>query len=171
MGALSRITCARAVEMFASAILVLLVSFTFTATGQANRGNQKQQTNTDFRTVSNKVYNVVKSTNWVTIPPLPYSNRISGDRKDYTATVVQVGTNYLLVRITVEWNFSQPDFKDNWSDRLILLRDYPFASKFATGDKVKRERYFPLEHTDLEDSQGGQVRVRTYTYGKVAQHK
>jgi len=128
----------------------------------------------DLRTVNGQLYDVTKSVLWQTIPPQtsfgskPFvAGRSVKEMKTYAASVLQVFTNSVLVKVTVRSGegFAVSKTDDDWQGRLILIKNHPRQNAFTTGDKFTADRFFPVGVQTFNTKAGGSYSVKVYDYG------
>ncbi len=120
------------------------------------------QTNTDFRMVSNEVYNVRTSIQWQTFPPNDHWDRHTNWGPRFEAEVVGViSSNKVVVRHVTRW-----DGTNNWWNARAVICDYP--KTLAVGDNLPRDKFFELDFEQTVTNEVGRIqKLPVYTYGKV----
>ena len=121
------------------------------------------QVASDFRIIDGTLYNVQKSP-WIDIPPRETYSREFAYTVSYSGKVASIGQSGLLVRIEVQSRFNTD--KNEWNDRIVLIKHHPKQKTFTDGDNFPQDRFFPLGNQTLTNRAGERVMtVRAYDYG------
>jgi hypothetical protein len=98
---------------------------------------------------------------WTEIPPVDEWR--SPTIVQYSAKVYNVKPDCILVEVTATSNFNLD--KNEWNNRVVLIKNHPKQKVFTTGDRFPRDRFFPIANRTLTNSVGETLVVKCFDYG------